>query len=101
MAQVVAGGMTGRWKTELLRPEVQAILPFLEKLTLLPEEITPDDVKPLRDAGLTDDAVRDAIAVCAAFSMIDRLADAFHFDVPTTQDLRGSARFLLKVGYKL
>jgi alkylhydroperoxidase family enzyme len=101
MAQVVAGGMTGPWKTELLRPEVQAILPFLEKLTLLPEEITPDDAKPLREAGLTDDAIRDAIAVCAAFNMIDRLADAFHFDVPTTDDLRGSARFLLKMGYKL
>ncbi|HEX3128260.1 MAG TPA: hypothetical protein VH394_13095 [Thermoanaerobaculia bacterium] len=93
--------MTGRWKTELLRPEVQAILPFLEKLTLLPEEITPDDVQPLREAGLTDEAIRDAIAVCATFNTIDRLADAFHFDVPTTENLRGSARFLLKVGYKL
>jgi alkylhydroperoxidase family enzyme len=93
--------MTGPWKTELLRPEVQAILPFLEKLTLLPEEITPEDAQPLRDAGLTDDAIRDAIAVCAAFNMIDRLADAFHFDVPTTEHLQGAARFLLKMGYKL
>ncbi len=101
MAEVVAGGMTGAWKTELLRPEVQAILPFLEKLTLLPEEVTPEDVIPLRAVGLTDEAIQDAIAVCAAFNMIDRLADAFHFDVPSTDDLRGSARFLLKVGYKL
>jgi alkylhydroperoxidase family enzyme len=93
--------MTGRWKTELLRPEVQAILPFLEKLTLLPEEVTPDDAMPLREAGLTDDAIRDAIAVCAAFNMIDRLADAFHFDLQSAENLRGSARFLLKVGYKL
>jgi alkylhydroperoxidase family enzyme len=93
--------MTGPWKTELLRPEVQAILPFLEKLTLLPEEVTPDDAKALRDAGLSDDAIRDAIAVCAAFNIIDRLADAFHFDVPATEDLRGAARFLLKAGYKL
>lgn len=97
---MVAGGRTD-WKTELLRPEMQAILPFLEKLTLLPEEITPEDVKPLREAGLTDEAIRDAIAVCAAFNMIDRLADAFHFDLQSTENLRGSARFLLKVGYKL
>jgi alkylhydroperoxidase family enzyme len=101
MAKVVDGGMNAAWKTELLRPEVQAILPFLEKLTLLPEEVTPDDAQALRDAGLTDDAILDAIAVCAAFNMIDRLADAFHFDVPPTEHLRGSARFLLKVGYKL
>ena len=97
---MVAGGRTD-WKIELLRPEVQAILPFLEKLTLLPEEITPEDVKPLREAGLTDEAIRDAVAVCAAFNMIDRLADAFHFDLQSTENLRGSARFLLKVGYKL
>ena len=97
----MAGGRTGPWKTELLRPEMQAILPFLEKLTLLPEEVTPEDVQPLREAGLTDEAIRDAIAVCAAFNMIDRLADAFHFDLQSTENLRGSARFLLKVGYKL
>lgn len=98
---MVAGGRTEPWKTELLRPEMQAILPFLEKLTLLPEEITPEDVKPLREAGLTDEAIRDAIAVCAVFNMIDRLADAFHFDLQSSENLRGSARFLLKVGYKL
>ncbi|MES1242944.1 MAG: hypothetical protein ABUT39_15115 [Acidobacteriota bacterium] len=97
----MAEGRTGPWKTELLRPEMQAILPFLEKLTLLPEEITSEDVKPLREAGLTDEAIRDAIAVCAAFNMVDRLADAFHFDLQSTENLRGSARFLLKVGYKL
>ena len=97
---MVAAGRTD-WKTELLRPEMQAILPFLEKLTLLPEEVTSEDVKPLREAGLTDEAIRDAIAVCAAFNMIDRLADAFHFDLQSTENLRGSARFLLKVGYKL
>lgn len=96
----MAAGRTD-WKTELLRPEMQAILPFLEKLTLLPEEVTSEDVKPLREAGLTDEAIRDAIAVCAAFNMIDRLADAFHFDLQSTENLRGSARFLLKVGYKL
>lgn len=89
------------WKTELLRPEVQAILPFLEKLTLLPEEVTPDDAQALRDAGLTDDAIRDAVAVCAAFNIIDRLADAFSFDVPPPEHVRGAARFLLKKGYEL
>lgn len=89
------------WKTELLRPEVQAILPFLEKLTLLPEEVTPDDAQALRDAGLTDEAIRDAVAVCAAFNMIDRLADAFSFDVPPPEHVRGAARLLLKAGYKL
>ncbi len=99
MKQVLTEGIHGAWKTDLLRPEVQAILPFLEKLTLLPEEVGPDDVKPLREAGLTDEAIRDAIGVCAAFNVIDRLADSFGFDVPPPAQMRGAARFLLRKGY--
>lgn len=98
MAQVVAGP-ADEWRTNLLRPEVQEILPFLEKLTLLPDEVGPEDVLRLRDAGLSDEAIRDAIYVCAAFSMIDRVADAFGFEVPQPDHLRGTARLLLKMGY--
>lgn len=99
MAQVVAPGMNGEWKTGLLRPEVQAILPFLDKLTLEPDAVGPADVQELRAAGLSDEAIRDAIYVCAAFNVIDRVADAFGFEVPPPDLLRAASRFLLKKGY--
>lgn len=99
MAQVVEPGMNGEWKTELLRPEVQAILPFLEKLTLHPDEVGPADVHALRNGGLSDDAIRDAIYVCAAFNMIDRVADAFSFEIPAPDHVRSASKFLLAKGY--
>jgi alkylhydroperoxidase family enzyme len=98
MAQVVEGGQ-GEWKTGPLREEAQTILPFLEKLTLSPDEVGPEDVRKLREAGLSDEAIRDAIYVCVAFSVIDRIADAFAFEVPAPDDVRNAARFLLKMGY--
>ena len=97
MAQVVQGD---QWKTELLPEPTRKTLDFLEKLNALPEEIGPEDVQALRDAGLSDDAIRDAIYVCATFNVIDRLADAFGFDVPPPDQVRNSARFLLRMGYQ-
>lgn len=100
MKQVVEGGLRGEWDSDLLRHEVRTILPFLEKLTLSPEEVEPEDVRKLRDAGLSDEAIRDAIYVCATFSIIDRVADAFAFQVPSPEYVRNAARFLLKMGYE-
>lgn len=99
MAEVVASGMRGDWKTGPLRAEARAILPFLEKLTLAPDAVGSEDVRELRAAGLSDDAIRDAIYVCMAFNVIDRIADAFDFEVPSPEHVRAAARFLLKMGY--
>jgi alkylhydroperoxidase family enzyme len=99
MAQVVEGGLRGEWKTGPLREEVRAILPFLEKLTLSPDEVGPGDVRQLREAGLSNEAIRDAIYICVAFNVIDRIADAFDFEVPAPDHVRNAARFLLKMGY--
>ncbi|MFP5284308.1 MAG: hypothetical protein ACLGI9_01070 [Thermoanaerobaculia bacterium] len=99
MAEVVAGGLRSEWQTGPLREEARAILPFLEKLTLSPDQVGPGDVRELREAGLSDDAIRDAIYVCVAFNIIDRIADAFDFEVPSPDHVRKAARFLLKMGY--
>jgi len=96
MAQVVQGD---RWRTELLPEPTRKTLDFLEKLNALPEEVGPEDVQPLREAGLSDQAIRDAIYVCTTFNVIDRLADAFGFEVPPADEVQSSARFLLRFGY--
>ena len=88
------------WRTDLLREEVRTAFGFLEKLNALPEEIGPRDIQDLRDAGLSDEAIRDAIYVCASFNVIDRLADAFGFDVPSPEKGHKAARFLLRIGYR-
>ena len=100
MAEGVEGAVDDQWRTDLLREEVRTAFGFLERLNALPEEIGPEDIQALRDAGLSDEAIRDAIYVCASFNVIDRLADAFGFDVPSPEKGHKAARFLLKIGYR-
>ena len=55
----------------------------------------------MRKAGLSDEAIADAVHVCAMFNIYDRLADAMNWDIPTEpQDWVKSAKYLLKYGYE-
>jgi len=87
------------WRTAPIDPKLRATLGFLEKLTLTPAEVRPADIAPLRRAGVTDEAIEDAIQVCALFSVYNRLADALGFYVPTGDGHAALARFVLKRGY--
>jgi alkylhydroperoxidase family enzyme len=87
------------WRTAPLRSELAATLVFLEKLTLRPEELEPADAVAVRAAGVSDAALRDAVTVCALFSMIARLADSFGWDVPDWESLKLRAPAMLEGGY--
>lgn len=91
--------LEGDWRTAPMPQKLRAMLVFLEKLTLSPHEVGPGDMAPLRAAGLGDEAIEDAIHVCAAFNTINRVADTLGFDLQTPEGYAGAARFLLKVGY--
>jgi hypothetical protein len=72
-------------------------------MTLAPETLTPADADAVRDAGVSDDAIEDAIEVAALFNVIDRCADAFGFRPPSQvfspEERRAGARMLLERGY--
>ncbi len=87
------------WRTAPVAQQVRATLGLLEKLTLTPEEFGPHDVEVVRVAGVSEEATLDAIYLCAAFNLIDRVADALGFEIPVSFT-RGAAR-QLKRGYKL
>jgi hypothetical protein len=70
-------------------------------MTLRPSELGPDDANAVRAAGVSDDALVDAIHVCALFNMIVRLADALEWDVPGEEAFRGRAELMLDGGYTL
>ena len=89
------------WRTAPLRPELAATLVFLEKLTLRPDELEQADADAVRAAGVSERALRDAITICALFSMIVRLADSLGWDVPTAERLRQRAPAMLEGGYAL
>ena len=91
--------MVADWRTAPLRPELKATFVFLEKLTLRPDELGPDDVAAALAAGVSEQALRDASTVCALFSMIVRLADSLGWDVPSWDRLMARAPAMLEGGY--
>jgi hypothetical protein len=76
-------------------------LDLLEKVTLTPDRVGPADVESVRAAGVSDQAISDALHVCFSFNLIDRLADAFGWHVQTTAEFGKDAKFLLKRGYQM
>jgi alkylhydroperoxidase family enzyme len=78
----------------------QAVLDFLERLTLRPEEVGPEDVKAARGHGVSDAALRQAIYVCFVMSTMDRMADAFAFELPDARILKRYAWIATTFGYK-
>jgi uncharacterized peroxidase-related enzyme len=89
------------YRTAPISGRLRAMLGFLEKLTLRPAEVGPEDVEALRAAGLTDEEIEDAIHVCANFNVINRIADSLGFDLPSREVYESSARMLLRDGYKM
>ncbi len=87
------------WRTAPLDAKLRATLGFLEKLTLRPNDVRPADVAPLRAAGLSDEAIEDAINVCALFNIYDRLADALGWYLPGPEGYAASGRSLMQRGY--
>jgi alkylhydroperoxidase family enzyme len=87
------------WRAAPVEPHLKAMLGFLEKLTREPAAVTSADVVPLREAGLGDSAIEDAIHVSALFHVYTRLADTFEFDIPSAAGFAQGAGMLLKRGY--
>ena len=89
------------WRTAPVPAAVRATLGFLEKLTLRPADVTRDDADAVRVAGVSEEAIVDAIHVCALFSMIVRLADSLDWDVPPFDEFAARADAMLASGYAL
>ena len=93
--------MVADWRTAPLRPEVAAMLPFIETMTLRPEELGPADANTVRVAGVSDEALREAATISALFNMIVRLADSLGWEVPSPERLAARAPAMLEGGYRM
>ena len=67
------------FETAPIAEGLRETLRFLQKVTLEPAAVGPEDAARVRAAGVSDVAIRDALYVCAGFNLIDRLADSFAF----------------------
>jgi uncharacterized peroxidase-related enzyme len=89
------------WRTAPVDERLRAMLGFIEKLTLRPEELSRADADAVREAGVSDEAIADALHVAALFNMIVRLADSLGWDVPPYESFSARAKAMLSGGYEL
>lgn len=89
------------WRTAPVGERLRAMLGFLEKLTLRPGELTREDADAVRAAGVSDEAMVDAIHVAALFNMIVRMADSLGWDDPGWDSFLARAEGMLTTGYVL
>jgi len=80
---------------------VRATLGSIEKLTLRPDQLRREDAVAVLAAGVSREALIDAIHVAALFNMIVRLADSLGWDVPEFDEFHARADAMLASGYAL
>jgi uncharacterized peroxidase-related enzyme len=78
---------------------LRATLRMLGKLTR-EGKVGAEDMRQVLSAGVSRQQVEDALAVCAAFNTTGRLADAFGFEVLSSEGFEAGAKYLLKRGYR-
>jgi len=85
-------------ETAPIEEPLRATLRMLRELTR-EHSVNADDMRVVLDAGVGRQQITDALAVCLAFNITDRLADAFDFEVARPAAMDAGARYLLKRGY--
>ena len=104
VAEAAYGNATPRaviadYKTAPITEPLRAMLRLLERFTLEPDRLSPDDVRLVLDTGVTREAIRDAFYVAFLFNTYDRLADTLGWELPNARYYPKAGKFLLKRGY--
>jgi alkylhydroperoxidase family enzyme len=87
------------WHTAPIDEKLRMMLGLLEKVTLSPAEVSPSDVQPLLAAGISEQAIEDALIICAGFNIISRIADALDVAIPSPEGFTRTGEALLEHGY--
>jgi uncharacterized peroxidase-related enzyme len=76
---------------------LSSILNYVKKLTLAPSTISNEDKLLVNEAGFSDEQLKDAIAVCAAFNLFNRIVEGH--GVTPKETYKDSAEMIKKHGY--
>ena len=87
------------WRTAPINEKVRATLGFLEKLTRTPNAMCSEDLKAMKEAGVSKQGIEEAIYICFVFCTINRLANAFDFELANEKSLKRVGFVLYNMGY--
>jgi uncharacterized peroxidase-related enzyme len=97
--QAKVAAVLSNLETAPIEEPLRVTLRMLGKLTR-GHTVNADDMRAVLAAGASCQQIEDALAVCFAFNTIDRLADAFGFEVLSPKGFEAGAKFLLRRGYR-
>jgi uncharacterized peroxidase-related enzyme len=99
LTRIASAGAIDAGDPASVRPELRAVLPFIEKVTRTPELVSARDLTAVREAGVPDQAIVEALRVNLVWNIINRLANAFDFRLREGQLVAGT-RSLHRFGYR-
>ena len=79
--------------------KLKPLLHFVHKLTLTPQHMSQQDVNLVVDAGWTEGALEDAIAVCALFNLANRMSLAYGLNAKWSGDRGKILDHIIEAGY--
>jgi len=77
----------------------KALLGFIEKLNAEEHALTEGDIEALQGYGWTDEAIHDAIAVCALFNFYNRWVDGHGIPDQPEEHYRACGKRMAARGY--
>ena len=87
------------WRSAPIKPELRAALEFLTKFVPPDKDFAAEDIQKMRDAGLSEQAIKDVMYASFSFQNISRIADALNFPLLTQNQLKGAAFMLHRSNY--
>ncbi|MEO7964399.1 MAG: peroxidase [Gemmatimonadaceae bacterium] len=64
------------FRTAPISDAEKALFAFLERMNEASNQLGPDDINAVKDAGWSEEAIYDAITVCALFNFYNKWIDA-------------------------
>lgn len=99
MVRIAGVGEIDAADPDSARPELRAVLGFLEPVSRTPERVGAAELAAVRDAGVPDEAIVAALHVNVIWNVVNRLANAFDFELRPGHLEKGT-RSLHRFGYR-
>jgi len=92
-------GVLADLETAPIQEPLRATLRMLGNLTR-EHAVNEDDMRAALAAGVSSEQIKDALAVCFAFNVTARLANAFGFALASPKAFEAGSKYLLTRGYR-